>query len=228
MIFVLTYNYPHRKTQDLLLRLKMKGYEHVTVLSTPWEHRKNHTPLIPHRFLTPENLYPKELCRRLDFLYEELPSYQEVPKLGENDWVLIGGAGIIPEFLTRTKKIINSHPAYLPYVRGLDALKWAIYESLPIGVTTHIISEEVDLGLLIKKQLLPLYSWDTFHSVAWRQYELEINMLANSIEDLWNNPKIPIDETEEIVLPTPKRRMPHRQEIKMLKKFEKIIFNIND
>lgn len=228
MIYVLTYNHPHRKTQDLLLKLKLKGYEDITVLSTPWEKRKNFIPLVPHRFLHAENIYPKELCASLNFKYLELNSYEEVPTLNDNDWVLIGGAGIIPKHLTETKKIINSHPAYLPYVRGLDALKWAIYDGLPIGVTTHIISSEIDSGFLIKREFLPLCSWDTFHSVAWRQYELELCMLVSSIEDLHKTPNTPIETLEEIELPVPKRRMPHRKEVKLLKKFDKMIFNIHD
>ena len=43
-------------------------------------------------------------------------------------------------------------------MRGLDSLKWAIFEGKPIGVTTHIISEETDTGWLINKQLLSLLS----------------------------------------------------------------------
>ena len=155
MIYVLTYNYPHRKTQDLLLKLKLKEYKEITVLSTPWENRKNFIPLVPHRFLHAENLYPKELCYNLGISYKELQSYEEIPVLDGDDWILIGGAGIIPKSLTKTRKVINSHPAYLPYVRGLDALKWAIYEGTPIGVTTHIISSEVDLGWLIQRTMVP-------------------------------------------------------------------------
>lgn len=228
MIYVLTYNYPHRKTQDLLLKLKLSGYKEIIVLSIPWQRRDNFIPLVPHRFLHAENIYPKELCNNLNINYKELQSYEEVPSLNTNDWILIGGAGIIPKYLTDTKKIINSHPAYLPYVRGLDALKWAIYEQVPIGVTTHIISDDIDLGFLIKRKMLPLYSWDTFHSVAWRQYELELHMLVSSIEDLHKTPHTPIETLEEIQLPIPKKRMSHRKEVKMLKKFDKMIFNIHD
>lgn len=36
-------------------------------------------------------------------------------------------------------RIINAHPGYIPVVRGLDSLKWAIVEGLPIGVTTHLL-----------------------------------------------------------------------------------------
>ena len=68
MINVLTYNAPHRKTQDLLFRLKAKGYNDVCVLATPWEERKNFRPLIPHRqvdFLNIDKEEGKELKKFL-------------------------------------------------------------------------------------------------------------------------------------------------------------------
>ena len=109
-------------------------------------------------------------------------------------------------------------------MRGLDSLKWAIFEGKPIGVTTHIVSEETDTGWLIKKELLPLYSWDTFHSVAYRQYEMEINMLADSIEDVKMANLEPLSKS----YCEPKRRMPHRHEMKLIGRFNKMIDNYND
>ena len=41
MINVLTYNYPHKKTQYLLFRLIAKDYRNVSVFSTPWIERKS-------------------------------------------------------------------------------------------------------------------------------------------------------------------------------------------
>lgn len=220
MVYVLTYDFSHKKTQDLLFKLKIKGYN-VTVVATPWVKRKNFTPLIPHRFFKADNISPSELCSKLGFKYKKV---QSLDKLEITDYILIGGAGIIPEKLTNSKKIINSHPAYLPYMRGLDSLKWAIFEGKPIGVTTHIISEETDTGWLIKKQLLPLYSWDTFHSVAYRQYEMEIDMLVDSIEDV----KTATLESLSNSYCEPQRRMPHRHEMKLISRFNKMIDNYND
>ena len=220
MVYVLTYDFPHKKTQDLLFKLKIKGYN-VTVVATPWVKRKNFTPLIPHRFFKADDISPSELCSKLGFKYKKVQSLDE---LEVTDYILIGGAGIIPEKLTNSKKIINSHPAYLPYMRGLDSLKWAIFEGKPIGVTTHIISEETDTGWLIKKQLLPLYSWDTFHSVAYRQYEMEIDMLVDSIEDVKTATLEPLSSS----YCEPQRRMPHRHEMKLISRFNKMIDNYND
>ena len=220
MVHVLTYDYPHKKTQDLLFKLKSRGYTDITVVGTPWVKRKNFIPLIPHRFFKADNIYPLELCNQLGFKYKTISSLNE---LEINDYVLIAGAGIIPKKLTDSKKIINSHPAYLPYTRGLDSLKWAIFEDQPIGVTTHIISEETDAGWLIKKELLPLYSWDTFHSVAYRQYEMEIDMLANALEDIKTANLELLGRHSE-----PKRRIPHKYEIKLISRFNKMIDNYND
>ena len=217
MISVLTYNAPHRKTQDLLMRLKIKGYNSIRVLAVPWVKRKNYKPLIPHRNFENLNIKPYELALRLGYDFHEIV-IEDLNKF-KNDYILIGGAGILPEEVVNCGKIINSHPAYLPYVRGLDSLKWAIYNNEKIGVTTHIISKDCDAGKLIKREIVPIYSWDTFHSLAFRQYDLEINMLVDSIEDV----KIAVLEDLSTEISKPTRRMPHSKEKELLKRFDKIL-----
>ena len=96
------------------------------------------------------------MSKKLGYDYYELKSLNELPKIKKEDFVLIGGAGIIKKELADSKRIINSHPAYLPYVRGLDSMKWSILNDKPLGVTSHIISEEADQGWLIKRLFVPL------------------------------------------------------------------------
>ena len=216
MINVLTYNAPHKKTQDLLFRLKLKGYDDVNVLATPWEFRKNFSPLIPHREFNTLDYTPSNLCEKLGYNFSEI----ELKNLEVgNEWILIGGAGILSEEVVNSGKVINSHPAYLPYVRGLDSLKWAIYYGHPIGVTTHIVSEECDAGKLIRKELVPLHSWDTFHSVAHRQYEMEIDMLVDSVEDVKTASLEELSTTKS----TPHRRMSHSNEMRLMARFQGMI-----
>ena len=221
MIYVLTYNAPHRKTQDLLSRLKMRGYDEISVLATPWKERKNFQSLIPHRKFNVLNIELSDLCSRLDYTFNKV-EINDLNNVG-NEWILIGGAGILPENIVASNKVINSHPAYLPYVRGLDSLKWAIYDRKPIGVTTHIISKDCDAGKLIRRELVDLYSWDTFHSVAQRQYEMEIDMLVDSIEDV-KTAKLKELSTKES---EPHRRMPHKIENMLIKRFQEIIDKVN-
>jgi len=221
MIYVLTYNAPHRKTQDLLLRLYLKGCNNVVVLATPWVERKNFKSLIPHRPFIPMDITIEHLCERLNYSFQkvELEDILNVINDNKENVILIGGAGILPKDVVQLSNVINSHPAYLPYVRGLDALKWAIYYDRPIGVTSHVISEEADAGFLIKRELVPFYPWDTFHSVAFRQYEMEIDFLCGSIEDIKNASLEPLPTDKAEVM----RRMPHLKEMKLLKRFEALI-----
>ena len=72
MIKVLTYNAPHRKTQDLLFRLKVRGYDDISVLATPWKERKNFKPLIPHRKFNTLDVTPSDLCERLGYRCEKV------------------------------------------------------------------------------------------------------------------------------------------------------------
>ena len=72
--------------------------------------------------------------------------------------------------------------------------------------------------------MLPLYSWDTFHSVAYRQYEMEIDMLVNSIKDITTASLEPLANS----YCDPHRRMPHRYEMKLMGRFNKMIDKCND
>ena len=228
MIAVLTYNSPHRKTQDLLMRLAAYGFKEVVVVATPWENRKNFKPLIPHRPSEPNwpcealNIQPNILCLNLEY------EYRVEPKSGlsllfaklKPEMVLIGGAGILPPAVVNSAMLVNSHPAWLPMVRGLDALKWAIYYDLTVGVTLHVIDEHPDAGFLITRMEVPLYPSDTFHSFAIRQYDMEIELLAGAPYVLPGKLKemerlSPNAEAYEV-----HHRMPHIKEMVMLKRFE--------
>ena len=219
MIYILTYDAPHRKTQDLLYRIKVKGYDNVEVLGLPWVKRKNFKPLIPHRNFNILDVNPSSLCKILNYKYYQV-KLEDINL--KNEIMLIGGAGILPKKLVNSMKIINSHPAYLPYVRGLDSLKWAIYGNKPIGVTTHIISEDCDAGRLIRRELVSLNPWDTFHSVALRQYEMEIDMLVDSIEDIKSSSLEELSTQESDAM----RRMPHKIEKELINRFESLISNL--
>lgn len=229
MVSVLAYAAPHRKTHDLLLLLKAFGHSAVSVFATPWVERKNFQSLYPHRPASQVSIPPSELCKNLgfDFLPVDTGNLPAALRSAGSELVLIAGAGILPPEIVSKFKVINSHPAYLPYVRGLDALKWAIYEDQPVGVTTHIVDEEADAGILIKREKTPIYPWDTFHSLAYRQYEQEIRMLAESLTDVINcdltDPERDLGKAARNLGSEPHRRMSHMKEVRMMKKFETMV-----
>lgn len=214
-INVIAYDTPHRKTQDVLFGLKARGYENVCVHSIKFVERENNfKPLIKHR---PDYLYDvftRQLARRLGYEYKEGSNRTE-------DLFLIAGCGILPSHFVEKNTVINSHPAYLPFCRGLDALKWAIWYGHPVGVTTHKACSEADSGELVKQEFINPNSNDSFYSFAMRQYALEIKLLLDSIEDLEEDkPKVILEVRGEL-----NRRMPHRIERYLEQRFEELKLN---
>jgi phosphoribosylglycinamide formyltransferase-1 len=220
MIGIITYDAPHRKTQDLVTKLILNGYSEVHLVVIPWVERKGFQPLFKHRPSNCLNISIEELAGRLKL------SYSKVEINGLNDFfdqhkfnhILIAGAGLLPGELAINHKIINAHPGYLPHMKGLDAFKWAIYHGQPVGVTTHYISDKADEGLLIERTIIPIYFEDTFHNVAYRIYETEIEMLVNAITLIEDK------ELENELLNDARyvanKRMPHHIEMIMMDRFE--------
>src|SRR5690606_35977971 len=219
-IVVISYNTPHRKTQDVLFQLKAKGYQNVTVLALPFVLRENpFKPIFAHRPSTAIDVSPEILCERLSYKFKTVNADEIHLYLNENpnDLVLIAGAGLLPDELVENHQLINSHPGWLPKVRGLDSLKWAIHNKQTLGVTCHFVDSEADAGFLIEQREVPVFQNDTFHSVAYRQYEIEIDMLVNSIEVIPTRTEFPSLSTTEFEAT---RRMPKAIEENLMKDFE--------
>lgn len=183
MIAIITYDHPHRKTQDLVFRLVMYGNKELTLLALPWEERARHNPICEHRPRGCINVPVGLFCERLGLNFVSVKDYKALEgELHKYRHIIVGGAGLLPASTVEQFNIINAHPGYLPNVRGLDALKWAVYEGQPIGVTLHRVSSDPDSGFLVDRHIVPVYFEDTFHSVAMRVYNTEIDMLAGSVK----------------------------------------------
>jgi phosphoribosylglycinamide formyltransferase-1 len=221
-IGIITYDYPHKKTQDLICRLKLLGYENIDLIVLPWVKKIPFYPIYKHRPDDAVDITTEQLCERFHLIYyrcayDELDTYFSNILFEKHDKILIGGAGILPKELIKYN-IINAHPGHLPDIRGLDALKWSILTGNPISVTTHFIGEKPDTGILIDRKFVPLCFTDTFDSVARRQYDLEIEMLADAIT------AIPDGEALEEKIESPvNKRMSHYDELRMIVRFNKLI-----
>ncbi len=148
-IAVISYNTPHRKTQDVLSGLKAKGYHFITVFALPFVERENpFLPIYQHRPSKAINVQPIDFCQnfgyRFDLTTAETLNNQLIDY--NPDYTIIAGAGLLPDELVEKHKIINTHPGFLPITRGLDSLKWAITNAVKIGVTTHFVDTEADAG----------------------------------------------------------------------------------
>ena len=222
MIGIITYNKPHRKTQEIIFNLLLNGFKNIDLIVIPWIERKNFQPIFKHRPSTCPQVNIVDLCKRLNLTHtnvdiEDLNRHCAAKKYKH---ILIAGAGILPDDLSKNHNVINAHPGYLPYSKGLDAFKWALLKGHPIGVTTHYISYKADEGLLIEKRKVPIYFEDSFGSVCQRIYETEIAMLTNAIKILESSDAPLTSLADETYTAT--RRMPHYQEIIMMERFKAI------
>ena len=212
MIGLLTYQKPHRKTQDLLFRLLISGYD-VVIIASPWEERKNFKPLFPHRPFSRVDITPLCLAKLFGVEYIEIENYGELASIDVN-YFLIGGAGIINPL--PCVPVINSHPGYLPCARGLDALKWSIYHEVTKGVTVHRITENVDDGPILFRREIDPEPGEQFYHYAMRIYEAEITAL---VEHFGNQGITNCDLIYEDTIGRINKRMPHNIELEMMKKF---------
>jgi phosphoribosylglycinamide formyltransferase-1 len=222
MIGIITYDAPHRKTQDLVTNLILNGFTELHLIAIPWIQRKSFEPIFKHRPSKSVNISIAELCDRLKITFSKVELNDLNKYFTENSFnhIMIGGAGLLHEELAKNHKIINSHPGYLPNVKGLDAFKWAIYQGHPIGVTTHYISDKADEGELIERRVIPVYFEDTFHNIAYRIYETEIEMLVNAIKLIDSN--LVEHETLSDDRYVANKRMPHNYELIMMNRFEEL------
>lgn len=76
---------------------------------------------------------------------------------------------------------MNLHPGNIPMNRGLDNLKWSIVKQFPITVTSHFISEKIDLGKIIMKSNIKIYKDDTIYDVSSRHFFNEFKVMIASL-----------------------------------------------
>lgn len=219
-IGLITYDRPHRKTQDVLFRLALSNNE-ITLFAYPWKERENFKPLFPHRPLWSHPYNTFELSKIFSTDYIKITDYAQLDNF-DIDLFLICGAGII-NYIPETP-ILNAHPGYIPIIRGLDALKWAIYYKTKIGITLHQITEQIDSpGKIIKREGLYPDPGEMFYHFAMRFYQKEIEILTDSIN--WNGKYLSETDNihEYIERPDlPFRRMSHNIEIEMIRRFNNV------
>ena len=185
---VFAYNFPHKKTQDFLLCLFLGGYNIEFVVACDPIKLNIPGSILRVNPVHIDAIHPRVICQRLNIPYHVLPhNSQEVVQLLQSNNIeiaVIAGARILKGSVIRSvgKGIINFHPGLIPEARGLDALKWAIYHDLPLGVTAHFIDESVDAGRVILRREIPVNRDDTFIDLSLRLKETEVSLLPEVLE----------------------------------------------
>ena len=211
-IALITYDVPHKKTQDVLLRLNWRGCFNVTLVITPFKSRPSREVLFQHRPSQLTGPTPTSLASRFGLStlrIEDWRSYR-----GDFEFFLVCGSGLIDPEFCQTARIVNCHPGLIPQCRGLDAFKWAIYDDLPIGNTLHFIDHQVDLGEVFHHQITDVFPEDDLASFAERHYASEIHLLSH-FDCYLQNGKI-----FAFAIGVPRKRMPREMEALLVRSFD--------
>lgn len=188
---VFAYEFPHLKSHDGLLSMIMNGLKPDFVIAAPHENLPNDSASkfrVSLRGL--DFVKVEDICRsfKIPFLVSKHNSEEVVnllkefkPRLG-----VILGARILSKSVIETFSmgIINSHPGMLPWNRGLDNIKWAVYDHLPQGITFHLIDYRVDVGKLISQVICEVYPDDSWQDIFIRLMNIQTQRLPAILNDL--------------------------------------------
>jgi len=211
-IGLITYHYPHLKTEQILEQLLKKSYE-LRIFALPFTPRKPRETLFNHRPSQDNAVAPQVIAKKHNITYKICKKDTDIEP--SCDIYLILGAGILSSECVADKKIINCHPGIIPSSRGLDSFKWALYGRKPLGITLHFVDNQIDAGKIISIIPTDVYSSDSIDMLAKRHYENEINCLV-SFEHFLNNPQNPFADIKK---DEAKKRMPLEKEKELIQSF---------
>lgn len=91
---------------------------------------------------------------------------------------------IFPAELVNKVTCINFHPGLNPYNRGWYPQVFSLINKNPIGVTVHLMDEQIDHGKILYQEEVKQLPTDTSLSLYNRVIELEKNILTRELKNI--------------------------------------------
>ena len=108
------------------------------------------------------------------------------------DIIVLGGSRILKENIINIPKIgtLNAHPGILPYYRGLDVIKWALYNNDKIGVTIHYVDSKIDSGPICLQEELNIKKGSSIHSIKDEAIKVSGRLMSKVVSEIINSGEI--------------------------------------
>jgi len=178
-IALFAYDFPHWKSENILLDLLKKDLSVKAVIAAP-----KLDLLTNVEVEAPPATRLKALCEFHDVSYlrvshDDLAGFQQLIEETSCNLAIIAGARkIAPEVIRAFKYgIVNYHPGLLPETAGLNAVERAILLDIPVSVTAHLINEKLDDGQRLFAIRVPVFPEDTMRDIKERclRFQVYIN-----------------------------------------------------
>lgn len=191
------YDFPHYKSQEILVRLFAEGYPIKYVILAPFRKLKRAETQYRDAPSYAGMMDLKMLCERLGIPYLVAPHNSEEAEAYIREhpvkYGILAGAQIIKgniiSLFPDDGGVINTHEAMLPWVRGLDVLKWSVKKDLPIANSIHFITEAIDEGRLIYQEKVEIREDDTPIDVTLRFIQMKPDSVVKALRVLETTPK---------------------------------------
>ena len=195
-ICVFTYNFRHKKTQEVLTELFLNNINVHSVFAAnkiKLDFYKSKERVITNnlKFNHPKNI-AKSINSKYFIVKHDSNKLVKILKKERFDLGIIAGSRILKQKIINEFKIgiLNMHPGLIPLNRGVDSHKWAIYYNWPQGVTCHLVNSKIDLGKYICSKKIDVYEDDTLVDINTRLQNLELFLMIKSLTILKKRKKL--------------------------------------
>ena len=104
------------------------------------------------------------------------------------DILLLGQTGIVRKNVLCIPRMgtLNAHPGILPFYRGIDCAKWAIFndETDKVGATVHLVDEKVDTGPIIRTRKYDFTGNETLEMLENNLDDLSVKLMAEVVHEI--------------------------------------------
>lgn len=113
---------------------------------------------------------------------------EDLLKKFDLDLIILGDTRIIKKNIMDIPKIgtINSHPGYLPDVKGNHPYIWAIINDLPQGCSIHFIDENVDTGDVLLREIIDLKKCESYIDLIQKINYLCADLMIKAVKQIIN------------------------------------------
>ncbi len=192
-----------------LRRLVEGGYNIVAVVTMPDKPVGRHQDV-----LTASPVKQYAVSQGLPVLQPEKlknPAFVEELKSYEADLQVVVAFRMLPEVVWAMPRLgtFNLHAALLPQYRGAAPINWAIINGdRETGVTTFFLDHDIDTGVVIHRQAVPINEDDDAEAVHDRLMYLGAQLVLQTVDDIQAGSVQPIPQdqltTDDPLRPAPK------------------------
>lgn len=102
------------------------------------------------------------------------------------DIIVLGGSRILKDNILNIPRIgtLNAHPGILPYYRGLEVVKWALYNEDKIGVTVHFVDSKIDSGSICLQEEIQIEKESSLQWIKDEAIKVSGRLMSKVVSDI--------------------------------------------